>query len=285
MKAIIQHNFNTGWGDGLFAMTDYINNTIELKKLGYEVELRFNIRTNLYFKSKGPLDYLDASIFNIFDKISINSDFLYLDEQDGFSCVFTFANAKPGQHFYDIFVESHSKQFYTDNMNVFHFNMINMVNGNLPNVYPTLNLEILKKFNDFISENNLDDYESIYFRTQDLQEELDFLENNKKIINEILSDSKKFFICSNSKEFKKYIKSLQNPNVYYWEIPLEEEWGGNHLLHQKIDDETLHQRNIYTFLDMWTLGRSKKINFFTTWGRYSNFLFYAPINGSDIINK
>ncbi len=285
MKAIIQHNFNTGWGDGLFAMTDYLNNTIELKKLGYEVELRFNIRTNLYFKSKKPLDYLEEEIFSIFDKISINSDFLYLDEQDGFSCVFTFANAKPGQHFYDIFVESSSKQFYSDNMKVCHFNMINMINGNLPNVYPILNSEIQKKFEDFIHRNDLVDYDSIYFRTQDLQEELDFLDSNKKTINEILSDNKKLFICSNSKEFKNYVKSLKNPNVYFWEIPLEDEWGGNHLLHQRIDDEILHERNIYTFLDMWTLSKSKKIHFFTTWGRYSNFLFYAPINGSQIIYK
>jgi hypothetical protein len=285
MKAIIQHNFNTGWGDGLFAITDYLNNTIELKKLGYEVELRFNIRTNLYFKSKKPLDYLEEEIFSIFDKISINSDFLYLDEQDGFSCVFTFANAKPGQHFYDIFVESSSKQFYSDNMKVCHFNMINMINGNLPNVYPILNSEIQKKFEDFIRRNDLVDYDSIYFRTQDLQEELEFLDSNKKTINEILSDNKKLFICSNSKEFKNYIKSLKNPNVYFWEIPLEDEWGGNHLLHQRIDDEILHERNIYTFLDMWTLSKSKKIHFFTTWGRYSNFLFYAPINGSQIIYK
>jgi|694.fasta_scaffold60901_3 hypothetical protein len=285
MKAIIQHNFNTGWGDGLFAITDYLNNTIELKKLGYEVELRFNIRTNLYFKSKKPLDYLEEEIFSIFDKISINSDFLYLDEQDGFSCVFTFANAKPGQHFYDIFVESSSKQFYSDNMKVCHFNMINMINGNLPNVYPILNSEIQKKFEDFIRINDLVDYDSIYFRTQDLQEELEFLDSNKKTINEILSDNKKLFICSNSKEFKNYVKSLKNPNVYFWEIPLEDEWGGNHLLHQRIDDDILHERNIYTFLDMWTLSKSKKIHFFTTWGRYSNFLFYAPINGSQIIYK
>lgn len=285
MKAIIQHNFNTGWGDGLFAMTDYINNTIELKKLGYEVELRFNIRTNLYFKSKEPLDYLDNKIFEIFDKISINSDFLYLDEQDGFTCVYTFANAKPGQHFYDIFVESTSKKIFQENIRIHHYNMINMVNGILPEIYPEINSEIKEKFDKFITSNSLEEYDSIYFRTQDLQEELDFLEKNKKNLEEILSQEKKIFICSNSKEFKNYIKSLKNPNVYFWEIPLEEEWGGNHLLHQKIDDDLLHQRTIYTFLDMWTLSKSKKINFFTTWGRYSNFLFYSPINGSNIIYK
>jgi hypothetical protein len=282
MKAIIQHNFNTGWGDGLFAMTDYINNSIELKKLGYEVELRFNLRTNLYFKSKTPLDYLHEKVFDIFDIISINSDFLYLNEQDGFSCVYTFANAKPGQHFYDIFVESNTKEYYMDNIHIFHFNMINMINGNLPPVYPKINFEIQKKFDDFVKTNTLDDYDSIYFRTQDLQEEMDFLEKNKGKIKDILSRGNKIFISSNSKEFKKYVKSLNTPKVYFWEIPLEEEWGGNHLLHQKIEDEILHQRNIYTFLDMWTLSFSKNIYFFTTWGRYSNFLFYSPINGSNI---
>jgi len=32
MKCIIQHNFNTGWGDAWFAMTDYLNNAINLKE-------------------------------------------------------------------------------------------------------------------------------------------------------------------------------------------------------------------------------------------------------------
>ena len=283
MKAIIQHNFNTGWGDGLFAMTDYINNAIEMKRLGFEVELNFNIKTNLYFKTKTPLDYLDSEIFLVFDKINFNSEILNNNTQNGFLCVYTFSNAKPSQHFYDIFVDLDSVDFFNQNIKINHFNMIGMVNGFKPKVYPKLNKEILSLFEKFKKNNELKHFDAIYFRTQDLQEEFDFLEKNKLILQQIVNSETNIFICSNSKEFKKYIKSLNRKNVYFFEIPLEDEWGGNHLLHQTIDDENLHNRNIFTFLDMWALSVANNIHFFTTWGRYSNFLFYAPINESNII--
>lgn len=282
MKAIVQHNFNTGFGDGLFAMTDYITNAKKLKELGFKIKLEFNLSLNLYFKDKSPIDYLDKESFNMFDEIVTTNNPIYETNKNGYTCVFTHANAKPGQHYWDLFINDESLDFYYKNHIIENFNMNSMVSGKLPSVFPKLSSEILEKYNEFVKTNNLYDFDAIYFRTQDLDEELDFLESKKERLNQIINSGRKIFFCSNSKEFKKYIKSFNNENLYYWEIPLEDEWGGNHLLHQRIDNENLHQRTIYTLLDMWTLCCSKNIHFFTTWGRYSNFMIYAPINNSKI---
>jgi hypothetical protein len=59
---------------------------------------------------------------------------------------------------------------------------------------------------------------------------------------------------------------------------LEDKIGGNHLNHQELEDSILHGRNIYTLLDMFILGESSEIDFFTTWNRYSNFLVFAGLN-------
>jgi hypothetical protein len=285
MELIVQHNFNTGFGDGLFAMTDYLNNVYNLKKLGYRTKLKFNLNGNLYFKSHTPLDYLDRKIFEIFDEISFNENIFYETNHDGFTCVFTHAHANPGQHYWDLFVDNDSLNFYYENHIIENYNMINMISGKKPKIIPLLSSEILDNFNQFVLNNNITEYKSIYFRTQDLDEELDFLESKKEELIEILNKNQKIFICSNSKEFKNFVKNLNLNNVYYWELPLENEWGGNHLLHQRIDDENLHQRTIYTLLDMWTLCSGKEIYFFTTWGRYSNFMVYAPINNCKIHYK
>ena len=286
MDIIAQHNFNTGFGDGLFAMTEYLSNIGALKEYGFSAKLHFNLSRNLYFKEKTPLDYLNNSEFKIFDAIS--TEHYCIDENiiKDYTCVFTHANAKHSQHYWDLFVHNSVLEKYRSlNYTIKQFNIKNMMAGELPEFYPKLSEYILNKFSEFKVKNNLDDYDAIYFRTQDLQEELDFLEKNKHKLKEILFEdtSKKIFYCSNSKEFKKYIKTLSRPNLYNWEMPLEEEWGGNHLLHQTIDPENLHQRTIYSLLDMWTLCSAKKINFFTTWGRYSNFLIYAPINHSTVV--
>jgi hypothetical protein len=283
MKCIIQHNFNTGWGDAWFAMTDYLNNAINLKEKGFNLELRFNLNRNLYFKTKKPLDYLDRKIFEIFDKITYDSEVLHTGNLGNLCCVYTFASAKPSEHYFDIFVESENKKYFEDNIEVLHFNMYKLVNKIHPRVYPVINEEIQNLYETFVNQNKLNSYDSIYWRTQDLQEELSFLEKNKNSIKEIVNQSNQLFICSNSVEFKKFVKSLNSSNIYFWEIPLENELGGNHLNHQELNDNDLHQRTIYTFLDAWTMGHSKTVHFFTTWNRYSNFLFYAPLNESKII--
>ena len=61
MDIIAQHNFNTGFGDGLFAMTEYLTNIGTLKEYGFSTKLHFNLSRNLYFKEKTPLDYLNNS--------------------------------------------------------------------------------------------------------------------------------------------------------------------------------------------------------------------------------
>ena len=277
MKLVVQHNFNTGFGDGVFAMMDYLNTVHDLKEMGFETKLVFNMRGNLYFKSKNQLDYLDRSSFYMFDEIEFTHTPFMNRNEEGYTCVFTHGNANPGAHFWDLFIDDESVNFFEQNYSISQYNMDALINKKPFKVFPKLVDEILIKYDEFIKENNIGEFDAIYYRTQDLQEELDFLEKNKPELMRILETDKRLFICSNGIEFKNYIKSFNKPNVFFWDIPLGESIGGNHLEHYKVDPDVLHQRCIYTLLDMWTLGNAKEIHFFTTWGRYSNFLFYAPI--------
>jgi hypothetical protein len=218
----------------------------------------------------------------MFDEIKITNSPYDKTEVDGYTCVFTHANANPAAHYWDLFVDNESLDFFKKNYKIKQYHMGGLVSGDLPEYKPHVISKIKDIYNEFIKTNNIVEFSSIHYRTQDLQEELEFLEKNKLKINEIVNSGENIFICSNSSEFKKYVKSLNNKNVFYWELPMEDVMGGNHLDQYHLDNETLHQRCFYTLLDMWTLGKSKKIHAFTTWGRHSNFLVYGAINKSEI---
>lgn len=282
MELIIQANFNQGYGDGFMAMCDYMKVTKDLKSIGYRTKLNFWLNRNFYYKSKSPLDYIDLSCLDMFDEIQIINNPMTKRNENGFTCVFTHAGAEPSLHYWDLFINDESVNFYQEKYNVVQFSMNNMVGGNIPEIYPKLSSEILNKYNEFITENNLLDYDTIYFRTQDLQDEPNFIQSYEDKINEIIDRGRDIFVCSNSYELKKLIKKINKKNVFYYNVPLEEKMGGNHYNHQTINEEDLHNRNIYTLLEMWTLGKSNEIFFFTTWRRYSNFLLFAPIHKSKI---
>lgn len=282
MKLIIQANFNQGYGDGFMAMCDYMRVATDLKKLGYDTNLNFWLNRNYYYKSKSPLDYIDIECLNMFNTIQIINKPLTKIKEDGYTCVFTHAGAGPSLHYWDLYVDDESVEFFNKNYKVVQFCMNDMVRGIIPDLYPKLNSEILNKYDEFLKKNKVLDYDTIYFRTQDLQDEPNFIQSYENQINEIIDRGRNIFVCSNSYELKKLIKKINKKNVFYWELPLEEKMGGNHYNHQTISDDDLHSRNIYTLLDMWTLGKSNEIFFFTTWRRYSNFLLFAPIHKSKI---
>lgn len=282
MRLIVQHNYTSGHGDGIMAMIDYMNTVSDLKKLGFNGILKMSLARNFYFKNTTPLDYIDKKSFEMFDEIEITENPFTNVKQDGYTCVFTHAGASPAAHYWDLYIDDDSVNYFNENYKIKQYHMGGLVNGDLPLFFPKFNFEILEKYENLKIKNNIKKYNAIHFRTQDLQEELDFLEKNKNKIKKIVENSNKLFICSNSIEFKKYVKSLKNDNVFYWELPLEEEIGGNHLEHYKLEGSILHERNIFTFLDMWTLGNAKEIFFFTTWKRHSNFLVFGPLNKSVI---
>jgi hypothetical protein len=285
MKLIVQQNYTSGHGDAIMAMVDYMNVVSDLKKMGYHCVLQFSLARNFYFKNKTPLDYFDISSFSMFDEIKVTEDPFTETHVNGYTCVFTHAGAKPAAHYWDLFVDDDSVSFFQQNYKIKQYSMGSLVSGDVPFYKPILKTEILNIHNNFISENKIDEFSAIHFRTQDLQEEVDFLESKKSIINKIIDSEKNVFVCSNSSEFKKYIRSMERKNVFYWELPLENEIGGNHLEHYKLEDETLHQRCFFTYLDMWTLGCANRIFMFTTWGRHSNFLAYGALNKSEIISN
>ena len=278
MELIVQQNYTSGHGDAIMAMTDYLNVVYDLKRMGFNTKLILTLNGNLYFKSKTPLDYFDLNYTSIFDEIKVIKEPIMEYKYENFTCVFTHSSARPGAHYWDLFISNDSLDLFRKNYEVKQYSMNGLVNNDLPKIKPKLSDSILEEYKKIIKEKEIKTYNSIYFRTQDLQEELDFLESKKEKIKEIIENNSKTFICSNSYSFKNYVKSLNNKNVFYLTLPLENEIGGNHLNHQELEDSILHERNIYTLLDMLILGESSEIDFFTTWNRYSNFLVFAGLN-------
>ena len=62
MNAIFQHTFNSGLGDCIVSITEYLNHANKLKKLGYAVHLKVNTTKNKYYSNLNLFDL----IFKIF---------------------------------------------------------------------------------------------------------------------------------------------------------------------------------------------------------------------------
>lgn len=98
-----------------------------------------------------------------------------------------------------------------------------------------------------------------------------------------METNKKVFVTSNSFSFKNSIKKRYN-TVVTQEI-VKEEIIGNHYNYNKVfydNIEINRERTESVIIDMMFLSDSNLINFFTLWGRDSNFLILSKLNGTPI---
>ena len=73
MKAIIQFNFTQGLGDLVVHQFELLNTSDYLKSIGYEIDLKLQLRGNAYFNEDMFFTYLNEDLilklrFNILDK-------------------------------------------------------------------------------------------------------------------------------------------------------------------------------------------------------------------------
>lgn len=282
MDFIIQHNFNQGFGDAFLAMSDYLNHAKKLKSEGYKIKLIFWLYNNKYFKSESPLEYLDETIFSIFDEIEVSKIPLTQKKQNGYECVFTHAGAHPSSHYWDLYVKE-SLIGTNSYSNIKRYSIESLLMDENHNVIPKLNVDITKKCENFINDNKLNDFVSIHFRTQDLDNEPSFLEKKKQKIYEIIQNNEKVFVCSNSLEFIKFIRESKFENVYYFNLPEWDSIGGHHMNQIHLSDDILKQRNVVTLSEMFLIGESKKVYAISSFNRLSYFLFFSAYNKRNII--
>ena len=82
-----------------------------------------------------------------------------------------------------------------------------------------------------------------------------------------------------------YLKSMLK-NIMY-NIP-GEDVAGNHYNYNRVfydNKDMTHLRTEFVLFEMLTLSDSKEVNFFTLWGRESNFLLLTKVKETPIITK
>jgi hypothetical protein len=278
MKAIIQHNFTSGLGDAIVAIYEYLETAEKLKNLGFEIKLILNLTRNSYIDNSDFFQIFDKEEFFVFNNIEITEKPIYDNNFGLYKKIYTLHNVSSGLHWWDLFV---------DNEN-FDKSVITIYPQQSPLSPPKrniLNKKIHQSYLETLNRiNNNPNYISIYFRTFDLNDGINFFNEKKDVVIEILKNNANVFICSNSFKIKELIKNLGFKNLFQFEIPLEKNFG-NHFQTKKIienSNETLFERTKYTLFDMISLSNSHKIFFFTEWNRNSNFLIFSKINKTKI---
>ena len=274
MNAIIQHNFTSGLGDAIVAIYEYLETAEKLKNLGFNVKLLLNLSRNSYIDESDFFKVFDEKKFSMFNDIEITKTPIYQNNFETYKKIYTLSDASSGLHWWDLFVDN--ENFDKSNITIYPQQSILS-----PPKRDILNNDIYQSYNKIfneISRNN--NYTSIFFRTFDLNDGVGFFNQKKDMVIEILKNNSNVFICSNSFKIKELIKNLGFKNIFYFEIPLEENFG-NHFQSKKNighSNEILFERTKYTLFDMLSLSNSQKIFFFTEWNRTSNFLIFSKIN-------
>jgi hypothetical protein len=283
-RAIVQHNFTSGFGDAINCIYEYYTTCEKLKKLGYKVDLLLNLKKSSYFVEDNFFDFFNIDLFkSMFENVSILDSPIMEKTFEDTIWVNSINVDRPGQHLWDLFLTPDFESNILNKINRFSYTVPDYLD-----YIEIFNSELIYEYKSIKKSYGLnDDYYSIYYRTYDQEDNLDscpiFYE---KFIDTIYNHSK-IFICSNSFKIKEYVKSLDVNKVVYYDIPDEINFG-NHFYTQNYFLNTPHilkSRTKYVIFDMLTLSDSKGLDFFSLWNRQSNFLLLSCVKKVKITNN
>jgi len=276
MRALIQHNFTSGLGDFIVGIYEYLDTVKTLKNFGYSVELILNINNNQYIYAENFFDMFNKNIFNIFDSIKIVDVPINQNVYQDLTKVYTLGGADAGQHWWDLFI-SDPNNFKWDWLTIYP-----QEQDKTPHDIKIFTDKIYKEYDDTKIEYGLNiPYKSIFFRTEDYNDESELLVKYESIIKEIILSNNKIFVCSNSAKIKNKIKKIDTVKVVTYDIPYEDVFG-NHYTGRGdklgLSSSESFRRTKYTVFDMLTLSDSIDISHISEWNRSSNFLIFSKIN-------
>ena len=274
MKAIIQFNFSAGLGDLIVHQFELLNTSDYLKSIGYEIDLKLQLTGNAYFSEDAFFTYLNEDEYKIFNSIEVIFSPIITSTHDGLEKIYTQSNARAGLHCWDLFVDDGPIDEIIENLSIYRYGC-----KTLPNKRNILNKNIIEEYEQLKIDNNLiEPYNSIYMRTEDKNDNMDYFNSHKNKIDEIIKNSDRLFACSNGLNFKNYVRNFEN--VITIKLPEEEKYGA-HLQHTYSlfnNMDLVHERTKYTIFEMLIISESKKIDAFCIFGRESNFLFLSAVN-------
>ena len=281
MKSLIQYNFTQGLGDFLVNQFELINTTKNLINIGYIVDLKLNLNVNSYFKPEMFFYFLNEDVYKIFNSIEILDSPILDNEYGEYSKYYTFRGAGVGHHQWDLFLNKINKNLKSDMILHYGYGLSNQTK-----MIDIFNHIIVKEYKELKIKYNLNDnYDCLHFRTKDMCDDLDYFNFKKSDIDEIIKNTNKIYCCSNSFNFKSYIRNFNNTIT----IPIikEEEYGAHFDSNRSLfyDMNIVHERTKFTFFEMLLMSESKKVNTFSILQRPSNFLFLSLINNVNIIHN
>jgi hypothetical protein len=269
-------------GDFLNCIYEYFHTCENLKKIGYnDFSIKFSLNKNVYLHKDSFFDFFKKETFEtIFNSIEIIDEPIVSVKYGDMERIISIGNADPGAHLWDLFVEDG----YDENVKN-AFKQYSYKKPEIPYI-DFFNDNINEKYQNLKKEYGLDDYVSIYYRTYDLQDNEDTYVNFESEFDEIIRNNDKIYVSSNAYLFKEYVKKYGDKIVMY-DIP-GEDVAGNHYNYNRVfydNKDMIHLRTEFVLFEMLTLSDSKEVNFFTLWGRESNFLLLTKVKETPIITK
>ncbi len=272
MKAIIQHNFNSGLGDCIVAIAEYIENIKYLKNLGFSTTLKINTNENKYYSNLDLFDLIDKNLFvSYFDTI----EYIQNTETSYFGFInkhISYGAKKPGMHWWDLFIDTDQNiPIITFDQNHYEFN--NVKNS-------SIKINFTKNILDYTTKILSFNITSLYLRLKDYNDDINNISKTTlKYISDIYKQFNYVFICSNSYSIKEYIRSLYPEKTILLQSPLEKELGYHYSSNLSSNDRYSSKiRTHITLAEMFILSKSNQIFFHTEWDRISNFLFPSYVN-------
>lgn len=278
MKALIQHNFTSGLGDMYCDMSEYMTTALQLKKLGYEINLIFCLANNRYSKENVFFKIFNEETISFFTNVEETFSPIREKKYKDYNYFFTSHEySSPGFHRWDLFLDQNPEE----PLEVVRYSIDYFVQGILPKVKPEFSKEIYKRVEDFESKNGKL-YSFLHLRVSDIKRELeDYLRTSVKIDSFIKDKKLKFYLGTNNDLMFDYFKGREN--IIRYDFASFPKLGKDV---NEIDnysyEESFFDRMCDIIAEMILIKNSDSIYFHSDIERLSNFYAYAYLKNSEI---
>jgi len=280
MNILIQHNFSSGLGDFLIAMSEYMTYCKKLKDIGYKINLYVNLQNNKYinFPSKFMNKIFDQETLSFFDEII--EDYSGINHNNNYKEYRYWKSAHEpqfsGVHRWDIFIENKEPPYLQyPVLSTLHLLLTQIINENNI-VYPKFNRDIENKARIFLQQFGI--YNFLQVRVEDGKDCIankDFIDKIQQLIN----NNEIFHIGTNSKSIFDIFQS--HPKTLFYPFRQFETIGNHHNVGHRVNrifnNDMLEERFLDTVIEMVSIKHANKIYHYSDYTWPSSFLFYGSL--------
>lgn len=277
-------SFTSGLGDFYTYVCEVYNLTKELKKRNYKVDLFVNCKNGIDFFNLFELEFYDT-----FDSIEVSNSIFDIQKIQNTNCLYPENYTHDNNH-WGLFGET-----IDEDINIKHFNLISHSSLNFESFDLSVKLSdsILKKTENFLKENHIEDFCVIHFRLWDDMADVMNYSMITNIIPEHFSVRGKIVKSDNIlneevlNEIKlitmNYDKVILFSNSLYLKKYLKENFSNLIILEENLDSYVNRCYTDRNYLDICLLEFSmmsytEKIFTFTDYSWITNFVSYGVLS-------